>query len=228
LSRRFQAALAGLAAACAVTTMFALATPSQGSAPAGCTRSGYSYAGMAGEIAVSGARAEVTALSAPDVHSGHVAGWVGVGGRGLGPNGSNEWLQAGIVSYEGTGARLYYELMLPSGRRYVELGAVRAGERHVVEIVESIRETWVVQVDGRAVSPAIPLGSSHGRWPAVVTSESWIPDGAPCNGYAFRFGSVAFRNAKGAWRSDASKQTITTTKRERTRFSSSATFVAKA
>jgi hypothetical protein len=211
-----------------MTTMFALATPSQGSAPAACAHSGYSYAGMAGEIAVTGARAAVTALSAPDVHSGHVAGWVGVGGRGLGPNGSNQWLQAGIVSYQGTDARLYYELMLPSGRRYVELGAVRAGERHVLEIVETAPEAWVVRVDGRAVSPTIALVSSHGRWPAVVTSESWIPDGAPCNGYAFRFGSVAFRDATGAWRSDASKQTITTTKHERTRFSSAATFVAKA
>jgi hypothetical protein len=182
---------------------------------------------MSGEAAVSGARASVTALATPSVRAGHVAAWVGVGGRRLGPDGSNAWLQAGIVAYAGSGSRLYYELMLPSGRRYVELGRVSPGERHLVELTETARETWRVRVDGRVVSKAIVLRASHGRWPAVVTSESWIPSGAPCNGYAFRFGSVAFRDADGTWRDDAATKTITTSKRERPRLSPGASFVAR-
>ena len=31
--------------------------------------------------------------------SSHVAGWVGVGGPGLGPHGEDEWLQVGLATF---------------------------------------------------------------------------------------------------------------------------------
>ena len=51
-------------------------------------------------------------LDTPAVTGGssHVAGWVGVGGPGLGPHGADEWLQVGLATFGDTNeGRLYYE-----------------------------------------------------------------------------------------------------------------------
>ena len=42
--------------------------------------------------------ATVTMTTGPRVAGGHVAAWVGVGGVGLGPNGTDQWLQVGFGS----------------------------------------------------------------------------------------------------------------------------------
>src|SRR5690242_18766525 len=60
------------------------------------SQSGYSYAGLGAPSRAFGVSAVVTPLNAFDVLNGHVAGWVGVGGPGEGPGGSNEWLQIGL------------------------------------------------------------------------------------------------------------------------------------
>ena len=52
-------------------------------------------------------------LSMPSVEGGHVAAWVGIGGAGLGPGGTDEWLQVGLASFDTPDARLYYELAIP-------------------------------------------------------------------------------------------------------------------
>ena len=71
--------------------VFALATAVLAAAAAACPK-GYSYAGLYSDSKASGIAATITMLDAPAVagSSSHVAGWVGVGGPGLGPNGEDE------------------------------------------------------------------------------------------------------------------------------------------
>ena len=79
-----------------------------------CGSSGYTYAGVFGTDRAAGVGATLTALSPPEVVGGHVAAWVGVGGQGEGPNGSDEWIQVGLSAFPGTGASsLYYEVARP-------------------------------------------------------------------------------------------------------------------
>src|SRR5438105_13242995 len=75
---------------------------------------GYSYAGLASPSNAYGISATISPLDAFDVFNGHVAGWVGVGGPGQGPGGSNEWLQIGLSGFPGIdGSDIYYEVALP-------------------------------------------------------------------------------------------------------------------
>src|SRR4051812_29915050 len=100
-------------------------------ASAACGAAGYVYAGLEGWQAGHGVAATVAPVSAPQVSAGHVAAWIGVGGPGSGPNGTDVWLQVGVSALPGGPAHLYYEVAQP-GRsvRYVELGtAVQPGER---------------------------------------------------------------------------------------------------
>ena len=53
---------------------------------------GYTYAGHQATYRGHGVRATISAIRAPNVVAGHVAGWVGVGGPGKGPNGEDSWL----------------------------------------------------------------------------------------------------------------------------------------
>ena len=93
--------------------VLALASALFAPAALACAR-GYSYAGLYSSSTASGVAATLTMLEAPRVSSGHVAGWVGVGGPGLGPNGEDEWLQVGLASFAGsTEGHLYYELAQP-------------------------------------------------------------------------------------------------------------------
>ncbi len=190
-------AAATLAAACALTV------PSRGAAAA-CGNSGYSYAGVSSLQSRSGVSAEITALSAPRVASGHVAAWVGVGGQGLGPNGSDEWLQAGISATPDQGSALYYELALPGkAARYVMLaGHLPVSRSYRVAVLESAAGTgwWRVWVNGSPVTSRIHLAGSHNAWRPVATSESWDGGTAACNAFAFRFADVhVASHAGGGW-----------------------------
>ena len=99
----------------------------------------YAYAGWESRTSAFGAAAIVTSLEAPTVASGHVAAWVGVGGVGQGPDGSDEWIQAGVSSFAspGTGS-IYYEVARPG--QPLEYGAVQGdplvGTRHRVAVLE--------------------------------------------------------------------------------------------
>ena len=62
----------------------------------------------------SGVAATIAPTAAPSVRDGHVDGWVGVGGPGLGPNGTDEWIQIGLTSVPNDSLnRIYYEIQRP-------------------------------------------------------------------------------------------------------------------
>src|SRR5258708_38842885 len=95
-------AAATLAAACS------LAVPQRGRAGTPCSASSYSYAGVLSINARYGVSARISAVRRPNVRKGHVAAWVGVGGAGLGPGSTDEWLQAGISAKPGADPALFY------------------------------------------------------------------------------------------------------------------------
>lgn len=193
-------AFATLAAACAA------ALPAS-AAPAGCGVTSYSYAGLLSTTAAYGVGAELSSTRRPTIANGHVAGWVGVGGAGLGPNSTDEWLQVGIsaIADEGGQSSLYYEVAQPNvAPRYVLLKAnVPVGKTFDVAVLESQAQpgSWRVWVGGVAVTGKISLPGSHGAWRPTVTAESWNGGGAAaCNGFGFRFGQVRVATRPGgAW-----------------------------
>jgi len=165
----------------------------------------YSYAGFADAGGAHGVRAELTPLSRPGVAWGHVAGWVGVGGPGMGPNGEDAWIQVGYSGFFGSGNRLYYEVARP-GRapRYSEvLATVAPGETHRVAVLEMAdrHEHWRVWVDGVPASEPVYLPGSHGTWTPIATAESWNAGKRACNRFSYRFKRVMVaRAAGGGWR----------------------------
>jgi len=168
-----------------------------------CGTGGYSYAGLSAPARAFGISAVITPLTGFDVRSGHVAGWVGVGGPGLGPGGKDEWLQVGFSGFPGmTGSSLYYELALPNRRpvyREVATG-LPAGRPARVAVLEisGRRDWWRVWVGGAPASQPIHLPGSHGRFSPIATAESWDGGtGGGCNGFLYRFHDVAVARAPG-------------------------------
>jgi hypothetical protein len=182
-----------IAAAAAVLAV-ALALPvSPGAArsAAACAAPGYTYAGYASAAGARRVAATVAAARLPDVASGHVAAWVGVGAPHAGPSRSNEWLQVGVAAYPGSGLRLYEELVRPGARRaYVELGRATPGAHHRLAVVQRASAVWQATIDGRPAGPAVSLpGTEHGLR-SVAAAESWTQGRTACNGYAFEFRGV--------------------------------------
>ena len=161
-----------------------------------CHAATYSYAGLGSRSAVRGVQATIAPTAAPNVRDGHVAGWVGVGGYGVGPNGTDEWLQVGLMASSGSTLRLYYEVTRP-GHQPVQRTVrpeIAVGERHHFAVVEVAHRPswWSVRLDGRAVGAPIQLVRSHGRLNAQVMGESYdgLSEGA-CNLYSFSFRQVS-------------------------------------
>ena len=197
--------------AAAVTAGLALGAP----AALACGSGGYSYAGVAAPSHAFGIGAVVTPLTAFNVVSGHVAGWVGVGGPRQGPNGTDEWLQVGFSGFPSlNGNDLYYELMLPNGQpSYHQIAAsLPFGRPARVAVLEmgKRRDWWRVWVNGAPASAPIHLPASHGRWSPIATAESW--DGGTsgaCNGFLYRFHKVSVARAPGgAWQTMTGGSTI--------------------
>ncbi|SRR5712691_2299108 len=190
------AALLTLATALSVSAT-ALAAPA---ARQSCETRAYTYAGFGAARRSYGIAATVTALRAPDVLSGHVAGWIGVGGPGEGANGADEWLQVGMSAFTGDAAELYYELTLP-GRapQYTKIIDVVPFERHRLALIElsGRRSVWQIWVDSRRIGSPIYLPASHGRWAPIVTAESWNGGEAVCNSYSYRFSNVSSAGGPG-------------------------------
>lgn len=187
-------ALAALAAACSLSA----------SALAGgriCAPSGYAYAGFQSPVAAYGVSGRLTLESAPLVGDGHVAAWLGVGGAGLGPHGSDVWLQVGIAGFPDGRSELYYEFKRPGMQtaEYVSLGQLPRGAKRDVAVYEraSRRNAWRVVVDGKAVSPTIVLPGSHGAWRPIATSETWGGDTNSCNRLGYDFGDLAVATRSG-------------------------------
>jgi len=168
-----------------------------------CGTGGYSYAGLAATSPAFGIGATVTPLSSFGILSGHVAGWVGVGGPRQGPNGSNEWLQVGFSGFpELTGNNIYYELALPNRTPvYHQIAAnLPSGKpaRFAVLEMHHRPNVWRVWLNGSAVSGPITLPGSHGRWSPMATAESWDGGtGGGCNDFLYRFHRVSIAHAPG-------------------------------
>jgi hypothetical protein len=195
------ALLAGLACALA-----AVSWPGGAARAAGCGPRGYAYAGLELPVARHGIGAGLASVAPAVVERGHVAGWVGVGGPGQGPGGTDEWLQVGLnTQSDGGRNRLYYEIARPSGSiRYVEVDAdVPAGRPLRVAVLEMFSRpgTWRVWVGGRPVSPPIFLPGSHLALTPMAMTENWDAGAAVCNRFAYRFRHVVTAGAAGgAWR----------------------------
>ena len=197
-----------LVVACAALLAPLAASASKPAAHARATSScwaGYSYAGVQSPSRAYGVSGSLTLGARSVVSGGHVAAWLGVGGAGAGPGGSDEWVQAGIAHDAGGLDVLYYEFKRPGDAHatYVKLQSVAPGESHSVVIWERAaqREVWRVMIDGALVADSISLPGSHGAFQPVATAENW--DGGvagTCNAYNFGFSTLAVRSQyKGAW-----------------------------
>ena len=194
LSSRFVTALAVVLAA-------ASSTVSTAQAGTQCGPSGYAYAGLQPAQAGYGISAVLTSLAAPAVESGHVAGWVGVGGPGQGPGGTDEWIQAGLNGLPGSGNKLYYEVMRPgAGTSYAEVATSVANGRPLrIAVLETAANSgvWRIWVNGRAVTAPIALAGSHGRLSPMAMGESWDGGRPACNRYSYRFENISIAGAPG-------------------------------
>jgi hypothetical protein len=168
-----------------------------------CGSNGYSYAGIGAAQRAFGISASVAAVGGFPVLNGHVAAWVGVGGPGEGPGGSNEWLEIGLSGFPNvTGSDLYYEVSEPSGfpvyhQVASNLPAGRASEVGVLEM-HGRPNWWRVWLNGQAVSKPIRLPQSHDRWAPIATAESW--DGGAhggCNTFLYHFRRIRIADAPG-------------------------------
>lgn len=168
--------------------------------------SGYSYAGLGAPSNAYGISATISPLDAFNILNGHVAGWVGVGGPGQGPNGTNEWLQIGLSGFPGIdGSDIYYEVALPN--RFPTYHQVDAnlpiGTVAKMTVLEMYNrpDWWRVWVNHQPVSPPIHLPASHDRWSPIATAESWDGGaGGTCNTFLYRFRHVSIAHeAGGGW-----------------------------
>jgi hypothetical protein len=182
-----------------------LSTTGKGEAGAvgGC-QAAYDYAGAQDFAPHAGLRATLRNMVAPLVRAGHVAGWLGVGGPGRGPNGTTEWLQIGYASMQGMPQQIYYEVTLPdkpSTYHAVEQ-SVGVGEQHRVTVLEVARQpgSWRVWLDGKPASPAIRLPGSHRRFEPQALAETWNAGSGQCNRYGYSFRNIqAARAPGGPW-----------------------------
>jgi hypothetical protein len=166
---------------------------------------GYAYAGHQSASVGHGVRATITATRAPFVSSGHVAGWIGVGGPNGGPNGEAQWLQVGIASVPQTPTMLYVEITRAgkSPTFIPILDDVQVDESHRLAVLEVSRRPnwWKVWVDGQPVTQPLFLPGSANRWQPIATAESFNGGRAVCNSFAFRFERVGVAGAMGgSWR----------------------------
>jgi hypothetical protein len=162
---------------------------------------GYTYAGHQATRTGHGVRATISAIRAPEVAAGHVAGWVGLGGPGQGPNGSDMWLQVGLASIPGLGTVLYAETTRPGRAPAFELleENIQVGESRRVAVLEMSKrpETWRIWVNGEPVTEPVHLPGSSERWAPIATAESWNGGQVSCNRFGFRFERVSVAHGRG-------------------------------
>ena len=193
-----------LLAAALAATVLALGPPAN-AGTSSCGTSGYAYAGVGSSARAYGIATRLTATIAPQVLNGHVAGWVGVGGPGMGPNGSDEWIQVGFSAFpDSSTSSLYYEVAQPhQAPAYHELEAgLPAGTKRKVAVTEVAGRPgwWRVWVDDAAVVAPVYLPGSHGAWRPLATSETWGAGARVCNRFRYRFDAVSVATRPGgAW-----------------------------
>lgn len=162
---------------------------------------GYTYAGHQATHRGHGVRATISAVRAPEVSAGHVAGWVGVGGPGQGANGENLWLQSGLGAMPGMGTFVYAEVVL-AGRdpQFILLEEdvpVGASRRLAILEMSQRPNRWRVWLNGKPVTKPFYLPGSSERWAPIATAESWNGGESTCNSFAFRFERVSVSHGRG-------------------------------
>jgi len=165
-----------------------------------CGNDGYSYAGLSAPTVGSGISAVITPLGPFSIPNGHVAGWVGVGGPGQGPNGTDEWLQIGLSGFPGFYTDVYYEVTRPhQAPVYHEVMANPPADRPYRFAVEEDRPNWWrVWMNGKPVSPSIYLPDSHNQFMPIATAESWDGGtGGACNNFLYSFQRVKIAHRPG-------------------------------
>jgi hypothetical protein len=193
-----------------LVALTATATVAAAPADAGCGAAtsgegGYGYAGQQAAVPAAGIRATITPVSSPSVRDGHVAGWVGIGGPGAGPGGSDQWLQVGVAALPGAAMLVYAEITRPHREpvfRLVELDLAPGTSRTVaVRELPGRVDWWQASVDGEPVTKPIHLPGLHGQTRPIATAESWDGGSRACNRFAFRFEAVSLAAASnGPWR----------------------------
>jgi hypothetical protein len=162
-------------------------------AGAGC-KLNYDYTGVQNAAPSSGIRASISTVKEPDVKAGHVAGWVGVGGPGLGPGKTDEWVQVGYAAFPTGETQIYYEVALPNKAPtyHTVVASLSPSAKNVLGVLELGRAhgSWQVVVDDRPVSPVIPLPESHDRFAPQAIGETWNAGTNDCNVWGYRFGDV--------------------------------------
>ena len=172
-------------------------------AAAGCKQS-YAYAGVQDAKVHHGIRATIDPLMPPDTSGGFVASWVGVGGPGLGPDGTDEWLQAGFAKFQSGPMQVYYEVTRPGQlpAYHAVRDAVSEDQPHRIAVLATNGDpnSWQVWLDDEPVSPPIELKASAGRFRPQVQAETNNSDGTRCNAYAWRFTKIEVaQKAGGSW-----------------------------
>ena len=118
--------------------------------------------------AASGVGATIAPTATPSVRDGHVDGWIGVGGAGLGPNGTDEWIQIGLTSVPNDPqSSIYYEIAAPRPRRRLPRAAPERRCRRAAPLrrprVAARPNWWRVWLDGSPASAPVFLPGSHDR-----------------------------------------------------------------
>ena len=194
-------AAATLVVVALVGTSNAASTASRACLADGAGSGGYTYAGHQATHRGHGVRATITAVRAPQVAAGHVAGWIGLGGPGQGANGENLWIQAGLGSMPGMETFVYAEIVR-AGRepQFILLEEdVPVGASRRLAILEMSRrpERWRIWADGNPVTGAIHLPGSSKRWAPIATAESWNAGASSCNSFGYRFERVSVSHGRG-------------------------------
>jgi len=206
-----------VATALAFTALVAAGVAS--SAPLGtpaavCSTSPYAYAGLAGNSPTRGIKATVTTLAESQVTSGHVAGWIGLGGVDAGPGNQPEWIQTGVNTMAGGGSELYLEITRPgTGTTYQTLKAgIVAGSHYSLAIVrlDGHPNVWQATLDGKTAGQPVYLPASGGFEPMAM-SESWNGGTPSCNGFAYHFDHLQVASPLGAWGSLTGASTLADT-----------------
>jgi hypothetical protein len=177
----------------ATAAVAALALVGSVAVASACGNGGYSYAGVGAPTFGSGISAFITPLGPFSIANGHVAGWVGVGGPGEGPNGTDEWLQIGLSGFPGLYTDVYYEVTLPGQypvyHEVISNPSPDHGYRFAVK--ETRPNVWHVLLNGQAVSPEYYLPQSHDRFMPIATAEAWDGgSGGACNNFLYSFQRV--------------------------------------
>ena len=187
----------------------ALATACLCAAPAfaeTCGNPGYSYAGLVTPKSTAGVQAVITAPVAPQVESGDVSGWIGVGRASV--RGKLGVLRVGMLAQADGTMRLYYEVRRGNGWSRHLGPDVQAGERHFVKVARAHRysKRWRVRIDGHQIGSALRLAGGS-RWlRAVATAESWDGGAPSCNRLQYAFAKVKIK--RHGWHRVVKKQLI--------------------